>query len=80
MRAFWILFFHALDKGCETAANAFAACCLLNAIECIVIASCVHCFHRGKMLNHLHIEWRNIITHADVRYGLAIAVNIRQSL
>lgn len=52
---------------------------LLNTIECIVIVSCVHCFHRDKLLNLLHIEWRNIITHADVRYGLAIPVDIRQS-
>ncbi|MEE1464417.1 MAG: hypothetical protein UF734_02170 [Clostridium sp.] len=79
MRELRILFFHAFDKGCETVANAFAACCLLNAIECIVIVSCAQCFHRDKLLNHLHIEWRNIITHAVVRYGLVIPVDIRQS-
>lgn len=52
---------------------------LLNAIECIVIVSCAQCFHRGKQLNHLHTGWLNIITHADVRYGLAIPVDIRQN-
>lgn len=79
MREFRILFFHAFDKGCETAVNNFAACCLLIVIAWIVITSCAQCFHRGKQLNHLHTGWRNIITHAVVRYGLAIPVDIRQS-